>query len=320
MSKTKFIKPKTHQEWLEMRSGCITSTDSAGLFGLSPYATMWELYQQKLNNEIGDFKDNERMKWGRRLEQSIAEGVAEDLGLRVRALKEFAFHPDFRRMGASFDYEIVGVNDDADDELKELFDTNGPGLMEIKNVDSLIYRKTWIVEEDGDWIEAPPRIELQCQHQMEVSGHEWSVLVPFVGGNDPKIIVRPRDHDVGSAILNKVRDFWDMVDSSNEPDPDFNLDSDHVISRNQTSTDDVFETDDIDIIKLMKSYKAVSAIGTQAGKDKKEIKAQLLIKIGDAGRVITSVGTISAKTVKDTEIKSYTRKGYRGFSVNLKRK
>ena len=41
------IFPKSREEWLDIRKSHISSTESAALFGLSKYATAFELAVQK---------------------------------------------------------------------------------------------------------------------------------------------------------------------------------------------------------------------------------------------------------------------------------
>ena len=72
------------------------------------------------------------MKWGTRLQDSIAMGIAQDQGWSIRPMKEYITDTDLR-LGASFDFAI------GDD-----------GLLEIKNVDSLVFHKQW--ESDGDHV------------------------------------------------------------------------------------------------------------------------------------------------------------------------
>ena len=60
------------QSWLENRLLDVTSTEVSALFNLNPYQTEFELYHQKKDKVVVAISDNERMAWGRRLEDSIA--------------------------------------------------------------------------------------------------------------------------------------------------------------------------------------------------------------------------------------------------------
>lgn len=71
----KIINPASREDWLALRREDVTSTSSAALFGLSPYCTEYELYQQKLGALTDEITPNERMTWGTRLQDAVALGV-----------------------------------------------------------------------------------------------------------------------------------------------------------------------------------------------------------------------------------------------------
>ena len=98
----------TEREWLAMRAKDLTSTEAAALFDASPYMTEFELNCIKTGKLPKDFEENDRMKWGSRLEGAIAAGIAEDYGLIVEPFKVYMRIPELR-MGSSFDFKIVGI-------------------------------------------------------------------------------------------------------------------------------------------------------------------------------------------------------------------
>ena len=105
MHKHEHITPTSTEEWLELRKRDITSTDVAALFGLSPYKTAFGLWQSKRPEYVEDFEETTRIKWGTRLQDAIAVGVAEDEGWTVRRRNVYSRLPALR-LGASFDFEI----------------------------------------------------------------------------------------------------------------------------------------------------------------------------------------------------------------------
>jgi len=129
---TETIIPANESEWLALRTKDITSTDVAALFGLSPYCTLFELWHRKKNLTSVDFEATEWVKWGQRLQDSIAAGVAEDNGWVIRRMSEYVRIPELR-IGASFDFSI-------ETEYERPSETFEKGLLEIKNVDSLAFR------------------------------------------------------------------------------------------------------------------------------------------------------------------------------------
>lgn len=300
MSALQRITPKSREEWLTLRTRDVTSTESAALFGLSPYLTEFELWHQKRDGGLGEIEETERMTWGTRLQDMIAKGWASDQGWKVRKLNQYIRDPD-ERLGASFDFEIVGHPD-------------GPGILEIKNVDRLVYRDRWI-EEDGR-IEAPPHIEIQVQHQLAVTGRGWVMLVALVGGNAIKATRRDRDDAMGTALRQKIAAFWASVDAGTPPAPDYALDA-RFISRLYR---DVAEGKVIDarnndrLAALADRYVAIGLEAKALDDQKQAIKAELLTEIGDAEKILLKNASITAKRVQAKEI-AYTRAEYRDFRV-----
>ena len=286
----------TEEEWLAARALDVTSTEAAALFGVSPYATEYQLHHIKTGQLDDDFQDNERTKWGRRLEAAIAEGVAEDLGLKVEPFKTYIRIKGIR-MGSSFDFKVVGLRDDwrgTDETYRDLFRENGVGILEVKNVDGLAFRRGWI--DDGD-IEAPPHIEFQVQHQMEVADINWCVVAPLIGGNTPRPFYRLRDEEIGGAIREKVAEFWARIERGDKPEPDYEQDADAIAKLLlQDNGEEVDMSDNNHLSVLCAEYKEASADEKEAAGRKKALKGEIMDIIGASQRVLAAGFRISAKT------------------------
>jgi len=319
------IHPESEAHWLQLRTQDVTSTESAALVGLHKRLTPFELYQRKVGAYEVEFEATERTKWGLRLQDPIARGIAEDHGVKVRRLSCYARHDSGARMGTSFDYEIVGLdttweNTGAGDQLRALYAELGPGLLEIKNVDGLVFRDDWLNDDDG--VEAPAYIEVQLQHQLEVIDREWGVIAALVGGNRPIVVVRRRDRDVGRVLLEKVNLLWKQVEHQTPPDPDFRRDL-KVIAKlyGYAEPGKILDaTGNERLLDLAARYKELSAQAKNLDEDRKAIKAELLTQIGDAEKVLLAHGfSISASMIGPKEI-SYTREGYRDFRINISKR
>jgi predicted phage-related endonuclease len=315
--------PENEAAWHAMRALDVTSTESPALFNMSPYTTAFELWHRKRNAEIIEIEAAGRMLWGIRLQDVIARGVAEDYGVKVRRMTSYQRLED-ARMGSSFDFEIVGAyrHETArgiDAGLIELYERNGPGNMEIKNVDALVFRDSWTINEDRS-IEAPDHIELQVQHQMHVSGRAWCALVVLVGGNTPKVIVREYDPEVGAAIESRVRAFWSDVAAGREPLPHYPGDAAFVCKlHGYAEPGKVFDgRSDAELATLVGDYQRAALREKQAKEDKDVAKAQILTRIGDAERALLEGFTVSASVVGPCHVE-YDREGYRNFRVTAKK-
>jgi len=322
------LHPENEAAWLAMRQQDLTSTECAALFGCSPYATEYELFHRKTGQLEAEFEVNNRMVWGNRLEAAIAYGIAEDFGLLVEPFKAYVRIPELR-MGSSFDFKIVGLADgfSGDETYRDLFREHGVGIMEVKNVDGLQFKRAWIA--DGDDMEAPPHIELQVQHQQEVADLEWTLIAPLVGGNTPRPFHRLRNREYGEAIKAKIAAFWASVDAGKAPDPDFTKDGGTIaklFANDNGQTVDM--TGNNRLAELVAEYNAASADEKAAKARKDAAKAETLMLIGEASKVIGSGFTISASTTKpsqgklitEADVGSYVggRSGYRGFRVTVK--
>lgn len=316
-----------HEQWLQMREKDITSTQVAALFDCSPYTSEWDLYQLKRGLLDDSFVDNDRIKWGRRLEEAIAYGIAEDLGLIVEPFKSYVRLPE-HRIGSSFDFIITGITDkhDGDETYRSLFKQHGQGLMEVKNVDGLVFRRDWTEHEDGS-IEAPPHIELQMQHQMLVSGITWAIGAPLIGGNTPKPFYRMYDPDIGEAIQLVVAEFWEKLEQGYDPAPNFQRDARSVIRMHRETNDEKVDmSDDGLLAELCYAYEQASQDELEALKRKESLHAEILTIIGKNKEVTTEAHRIVTSTVGDTPPRVITqdmvgkeiggRKGYRRFAIN----
>jgi len=320
--------PKGRDEWLALRHKYVSSTESTALFGLSPYMTAYELGVMKRQPEPDpDFEGNERMRWGIRLQHAIAKGIGEEYGVKVRALSGYATHSfGHVRMGASFDYEIIGIALDesgnevvADDTLlQDFYRQSGPGILEIKNVDSLVFRNDWKHEEG---IDPPAHIEVQVQHQLACCAKKWAAIGVLVGGNTLHLVTRTRDDEVIKVILERCEAFWRDLDKGILPPVELPADAAIIakvyrVAEPGKLIDAQPGAEHADkaeaLTTLFREYKAAAAT-EKAGKEAKDTaKAKILMEIGAAERVLLPGGlTISATTVAEAQIPAYTREAYR---------
>lgn len=315
------LHPESETVWRALRTHDVTSTESAALFGLSPYTTEFELWHRKKEAIEAAFEENERMLWGQRLQDAIARGIAEDYAVKVRKLTAYMRH-NHVRMGASFDFEIVGTLSEAApyNDLVANYEKSGAGILEVKNVDSLIFRDQWQVGEEGE-IEAPAHIEVQIQHQLHVVDRDWGVIAALIGGNTPKLLFRHRDRAVGVAIENKIREFWASIEANAPPAPNFKDDAQFIAKLYGYAEPGkiVSAYDNQELASLCARYSELAAMEKNAKEEKQAVKAELLTKIGDAEKVFADGFTISAGVVGPME-KSYSQPAYRNFRVTPKKK
>lgn len=308
----------TEAAWLAERKTVTTSTEAAALFGAGAYIkTPYELFHLKAGTfPAPEFEGNERTRWGNRLEAPIAYGVAEDLGLIVEPFKNFIKMPEFF-LGASFDFIVTGITEDfdGDNEARAMFREHGKGLLEIKNVDGLQFKRAWL--DDGETIEAPVHIEFQVQTQMEVADIGWAIIAPLVGGNTPRPIIRVRDTDVGEAIRTMSLALWKRINAGAAPAPDFTKDGAtiaQVYRDNDGSSVDLSSNNRLAV--LCRTYKKAGAEEKAAKEIKDAAKAEIMTIIKHAKSIAYAGGKISAGTNKES-FRAYYRDGYEKITVSL---
>ena len=299
------------QSWLENRLLDVTSTEVSALFDMNPYQTEFELYHQKKDKVVINIDDNERMMWGRNLEDSIALGFAEKYKMKVEQFDVYMRDPE-TRMGSSFDYKIVSEEE--------------PMILEIKNVDALAYRKNWI-EHNEENIEPPEHIALQLQHQLEITGYNVGYIVALVGGNTMKVVRSERDPRIGKLLKGKVENFWERVKLGVPPDIDYTKDSQFIMKNLCNQADDglVLKSDE-NMDKLVDEYNSINKEYYLLGKTRDAIKAEILNNSGGASKIMSNYGTISCSMSKASKGKLITpemvgtyinpRKSYRMFRFN----
>ena len=277
--------------------------------------TEFEVWHRHKNNITSNFKENDRTIWGDRLEAAIAKGIAKDNKWNVIPKKEYMRREDIRA-GSSFDYAIVDLIKNEEGKMIGWTETS---LLEIKNVDSLVFKERWDIQ-DGELVEAPPHIELQVQHQLMVSGIDKAYIGALIGGNKIKLIERSRDEEIISAIEKKIKDFWKSIEENREPTPDFEKDADFIARLYSHSEPDTTIASTNEINALAEAYKAASEKEKEFTTEKKSIKAQLLTLIGDNEKVLGDGFSISAGMIAPKMVEAYERKGYRNFKVNFRKK
>jgi putative phage-type endonuclease len=288
----KWFWPRTEGGWHKLRKPDITATGAASLFGVSPYMTPFDMFHRMSGTVEVIFEETERMTWGKRLQNAIAEGVCEDSGWEIVDRHPFLYARStvYPGCGASPDYII---RDPARPEL-------GLGCLEIKNVDLFVAKDDWTDEE------APPHIEFQAQHQMMVTGLRWNVIAGLVGGNTVKKYVREYDAEVIAELARRCEDMHRRVRDNAPPAADYLADFDTIrtLYRNATPLksfnldipDPDSEMDPKELKKLIQAKYDADIAKKLAEDDAKRASAALLDFIKDTETVFGDGWKVSATT------------------------
>lgn len=285
-------------EQAALRPHHVGASEVAALFDLHPFLTRFELWHRKKGNlPEEDLSDNDRVFWGTMLEPAIGAGISERTGWPLRKVARYAQHPNVRGMGASPDFEI-------------LEHPRGRGLVQVKNVDGLVYRQSW---EDG---KPPIYYQLQLQHELACTGYGWGALGVLVGGNKLEIFDYPRHDPTIGKLERAVEGFWASIAANDEPRPDFERDLDTIrILFGSAEPGKVADlTDNARLSELCELYKSAGASEKDAKAKKDAAKGEILTIIGDAEIAFAQGFKVNAKNVDGGPV-SYVREPYRDFRV-----
>ena len=249
--------PKT--DWLKDRKKGITGTDAGAICGLNPYSSAFQIYQDKITDEIEEF-DNESMRQGRDLEEYVARRFSEETGLKVRRANAIFQNEENPFMLADFDRLIVGQK---------------AGL-ECKTVSPYSSDK-W---NDGN---IPLHYQMQVQHYLAVSGFDCWYIAAVIFGREFLIRKIERDEELINYLIDIERGFWyNNVLAGIMPEPDGSDNCSEMIAKMY------FKGQENKTIKLS-GYKEIldrradlDKLIKKMEKEKKEIDQKIKMEMQDA--------------------------------------
>lgn len=257
---------QSEAHWHELRAKNVGGSDVPALFHIRPFHTTYlELWLIKRGEVDGAIDDNDRMFWGRMVEDAIAQGVAAKRGWRIENPRGYFTCGDTPGMGCTPDRIIYCP------------DRPTPGLLQIKNVDRLEYIK-W---EDG---EPPLKFQLQLQHELACAGYSWGALGILVGGNELHLVEYEAHAAVITKIKSTIKEFWHSVAMNIMPKA---TGDDYEILKEFYGdfTGAIDMTSDNQLPALCAQAKEAAERKKAAETEEKQAKADILQKIGNASIV-----------------------------------
>ncbi len=208
--------PETHKEWLVKRNAGIGGSDISAIAGVNPWRSAIDVFLDK-TGRTADF-DNERMLWGRILEQPIALEFAEREGITVKKINSILQHKDHDYALVNLDRLIVKNGKPLDSEISKIHERllkEGNGALEIKTTG---WAKSWANDEIPDYYYT------QLQWQLGITGLKWGKFATLVSGQE---LIQPPIVDFNEKVFNNLLiiagRFWhDHVLKDRAPAPDLN--------------------------------------------------------------------------------------------------
>ena len=183
-------------EWHAERRLGIGGSDVGAIFGLSKFATPYDIYMEKIGE--GEPKDE---TWdimrGNALEPAIRQWYSNQTGRTVLL-------PTKSVVSAKYPFMRVNPDGIIQDEERAL-EIKAPRFM-----------RGWGAENTD---ELPEIYLLQVQHTMFVLNKPVCDVVPSLAANEPKIYTVEADREIQEMIIEKEAEFWQRVQDRNPPDP-----------------------------------------------------------------------------------------------------
>lgn len=282
----------SRDEWLNYRRLGIGGSDVAAIMGISPFATIRDLYYDKVGIEPL-IEDEEENNWvakevGHRLEDLVAEIFSKKTGLTVFPVRKMFRHPLHPFMVADLDFVIA-------------FPDGSFGILECKTC-NYNARDKW--DDDG----IPINYEYQVRHYMSVMNINKAYIACLYGNNENEFVYRFLERDMMEEenIIAQEEYFWkEYVEKKAEPPytgkPDLVLAS---IRRYSGYADK--ELPEIIIsgleAKNLEKYLELSEEKSQLEKRKKEIETQqralsvpFVEKLGAGCKAVLEGGSVRYK-------------------------
>jgi putative phage-type endonuclease len=277
------------EQWLMRRREGVGASEVAAILGFDATRDALSVYAEKIG--VLEVEETPLMKWGKRVEDAIAEGYAEETGRIVTnpGAFEIARHPDLPILGATLDRETEGC------ELTPA-PANGKGALEIKAVNAFAA---------AQWKEEPPlHNQIQLQIQMGCKGLSWGSLAALIGGLKLAWQDIARNQTFLDYALPEIEAFWLCVKRREPP----------VVKEAKEGTwaalKALYPSDnglgvalDEAAIGLVSEWEQYRAVRLEAEKKEKDFKAQIEQLIGGAATGLLPDGR--ALTLKTTAREGY---------------
>ncbi len=271
------------EEWLKARKTGIGGSDAAAIAGINPWKSPISVYLEKIG-EAPEVEENERMYWGKVLEDVVAKEFSKQTGFKVQRRNAILQHPEHQFMIANLDRVFIK-------------DGKVSGILECKTANE--YSKDqW----EGDKI--PNHYYLQVQHYLEVTGFDEAYIAVLIGGN--KFIYKKiqRDQDIINYLIKIESDFWKMVQDKTPPAMDGSADADNILSYLYPESEPEKEIRLDSMEDKLEELDRLKADIAELDRQKKEIEQTIKNEMEDAEVAIVGERKITWRTVISNRIDS----------------
>ena len=285
--------------WHSLRAAHGGSSEAPALFDYGyqncpSQWTLWALKMGKLNAADLFNEDDDRIWYGKELENLTAKAVARKMSWEIVDAGIYVEHPDkTTHMGSTVDRYVLNHED-------------GPGILECKNRDYI----QWVENYTED--DASMRDKIQLAHQFACHPNiKWGAVAVLVGGNTLKVYPYQRAslEDQIKDIEEYWRTFWQSVAQEIEPSLT-GVEIPNWLSVHQEQLGEIEEPIELpeSLDEVIAIYQTMKETAKNAEKMKKDCQAKILQAmeertsgISNAYRVKVKYAEIAAATIERKE-------------------
>lgn len=257
------------QDVTQNRNLYIGGSDIAAVLGKSRYKTPYRLWCEKTGQIEPVIKNEEAVEMGTRLEQFVADLFSVKTNKNVRRAPKGYQHSEYPYMVAHVDRLITGS-----DELLEC--------------------KTCSAYKLDEWQNAiPQEYVLQVIWYLGITGRKRGWIACLIGGQKFDYKVIDFDAELFDIMVNKAKEFWDMVQTKKAP---------LILPEDDETLGQVYPDHSDDLIEAQEFNERAAYLQElkmerdEINKEIKEIETELKAKIGENLGILTDKYQITWKT------------------------
>lgn len=252
-------------EWLTARLGGVGASESAALFGLSPWHSRFSLWAEKTGLVPPVELDEEWLEWGLLLEEPIAQRYAKRTSRRIWRAGEWAIaqHSTLPIMRATPDRWVI-----------EAPDRDGRGVLQIKNA-GFFRADAW---DDGP----PDFIQAQVQHELAVTGFRWGSIAVLIGGHEFRYFDLDRNDNYITELELACVDFWGTVERREQPPVDGTCATETALKRLHPLDDGSAVHLGADVQEAWEELQVAKDLGKEMEICERELKNNIRAAVGTA--------------------------------------
>lgn len=281
------IYPADRAAWLEARKQDVTASVCSALFGINPWYSAYRLWAIKSGRVEESQEVTDAMQRGLDFEEVVVKRLRRERpnwSIDYRADNTYFRDPAIR-LGATPD--TFATRDDI----------YGQGTVQLKTKSWHSFKESWHDPETGE-VTVPLDVAVQTIVEAHLTGSAWAaVAVLVVDPYDFHVIDVPVHEKLIRRIRSLVTDFWAMVESGKEPEPDWLRDGPTVAEVYRDSMPDRKDLTAVDGLDLIVGrFAAARETNRATSQQIDDLRPRILHALGSAEAGFTTNWNIAART------------------------